>query len=314
MQTLGMLRHLWLVAPLSVFVACGGSDDSPAKAPDAGSSGGASGSGGSGGATGGNGGGGTGGTTDAGADSAMDAPSDPCATALFCEDFEGQELGTPPSGAWTDNANGNGSVSVSDTRAVSGSRSAHFSTDGAASYQRAYISLEGAPVFPLTANAFYGRMMVWLASPPNDGVHWTMIQGEGAVAGETYTSVYRYGGQHHDQNGASRLMANYDTGGGVSSDCWQHSQTAMPTGSWACVEWHFDGEVDQLDFWLDGAPLADLTVLGEGEGCIANGTGGKWFGPTFDQLQLGLESYQTDEPRELWIDDVVIDDERVGCP
>lgn len=305
------------IAPFVVVIACSSSEDSGGGAkPDAGtggsSTGGSSGDGGT--STGGATSGGSGGSSGSTSDASTDAPADPCTTALFCEDFEAQSLDFPPSGAWSASTNDDGSVVVSDERAASGARAAKFTTDGANSYQRAYISLDGAPVFPLTTNEYYGRMMLWLVSSPNDGVHWTMLQSGGSVAGESFTSVYRYGGQHHDANGGSRLMANYDTGGGTSSDCWQHSETAMPTGTWACVEWHFDGEEDLMEFWLDGAQLTDLTVNGEGEGCIANGTGGKWFAPTFEDIQLGFESYQNDSARELWIDDVVIDDVRVGCP
>jgi hypothetical protein len=108
-------------------------------------------------------------------------------------------------------------------------------------------------------------------------------------------------------------MANYETNG-VSSDCWQHSATAMPTGTWACVEWKFDGTQDRMELWLDGAKLDDLTVLGQGEGCIGHDTGDQWLAPTFERLRLGFESYQSDDPRELWIDDVVIDDAPIGCP
>ncbi len=34
-------------------------------------------------------------------------------------------------------------------------------------------------MFPVPNNVLYGRMMVWLESARNDGVHWTMIQAEG---------------------------------------------------------------------------------------------------------------------------------------
>lgn len=311
-----MARCFGFIAPFVLVVACSSSEDSSGGSTKDGSTGGTSTGGTSGdggtstGGTSGSSGGSGGRTTDASAD----APSDPCATALFCEDFEAQALGSPPSGAWEASTNDNGTVVVSDEKAQSGTHAAKFTTDGASSYQRAYITLQDAPVFPLATNEYYGRMLVWLVSPPDDGVHWTMIQSGGPVAGETFTSVYRYGGQHHDANGGSRLMANYDTGGGTSSDCWQHSATAMPTGKWACVEWHFDGTQDHMEFWLDGAELSDLGVNGEGEGCIADGTGGKWFAPTFENIQLGFESYQNDPARELWIDDVVIDDARVGCP
>ena len=71
-------------------------------------------------------------------------------------------------------------------------------------------------------------------------------------------------------------MANYDSTG-KKSDCWQHSATQMPEAKWACMEWYFDGATNTQKFWLDGKAIDDLTVVGEGEGCIDQGTGGKWL-------------------------------------
>ena len=40
-----------------------------------------------------------------------------------------------------------------------------------------------------------------------------------------------------------------------------------------------------------------------------------WFAPRFARMNLGFESYQADSaPRVLWIDDVVLDGQRIGCP
>ena len=81
-------------------------------------------------------------------------------------------------------------------------------------------------------------------------------------------------------------MANYDSTG-KKSDCWQHSATQMPEAKWACMEWYFDGTTNTQKFWLDGKAIDDLTVVGEGEGCIDQGTGGKWLFPTFARVNLG---------------------------
>jgi len=52
----------------------------------------------------------------------------------------------------------------------------------------------------------------------------------------------------------------------------------------------------------------------QGQGCIGNELNGQWLAPTFERMYLGLESYQQDPAREAWIDDVILDDEPIGCP
>lgn len=157
----------------------------------------------------------------------------------------------------------------------------------------------------------WGRMMIKTAAAPNDGVHWTNIEGQGPVPGKNYRALIRYGGQH-----MGRLMANYETQG-VGSDCWHHSQQAMPTGEWACMEWQFDAANDTMRFYLNGTEVADLTVLGQTKTtaeCVSGEAGGKWEFPEFDKLSLGLELYQNDPARTLYIDDVALGTERIPCP
>ena len=247
--------------------------------------------------------------SDAGSDAAsVDAHAGfDCTAAIFCEDFETHALGVAPGAPWTVSEN-MGHVVVDDAMAASGSRALSVTTDdGAGTYRRAYAVLAGAPVFPAAADAMYGRMRVYVVATPPGSVHWTNVQGEGDVPGMTFRALYRYGGQVD-----GHLMANYETSG-AASDCWQHSGTVMPTGRWACLEWHFDRASDAMDLWLDGAPLADLSVRGVGEGCIGHDTGDHWYAPVFDRVSLGWEHYQAVSMRRMWIDDVAIDDTRIGC-
>jgi hypothetical protein len=235
--------------------------------------------------------------------------ADLCAGTLLCDDFEMYPAGQQPGGPWHTSTN-MGAVAIDSTRAHSGANSVHITTQaGAGTYRRAYFSIEGAPVFPVANDVFYGRMMVWLTAAPPETVHWTNIQGEGNVTGQNFRAFVRYGGQVMKQ-----LMANYDTSG-VSSDCWQHSQVAIPEGRWACMEWKFDGPANRQDFWLDGQSIPALTVNGMGQGCINNGTGGVWYGPAYDAIRLGWEHYQnTAIAIDMWIDDVALADHRIGCP
>jgi len=328
----------WLVVPLLSLAACqksaGDDDDADhgagtggAAATGGGAQGGGSGSGvggvsgsgaGNGGATssgGTSGNGGSGGTGAAGGGSGGGG-GDPCATAIYCDDFEKYTTGlTVP---WTPRQN-SGTVALDRTEHVSGAQSVKFSTQAAGSVT-AMMRLTSIDLFPIEGNVVYGRMLYKVASTPTSSVHWTMIQGLGVVPGQTYHAEYRYGGQQPIGDG-SQLMANYETPDWYQdkstpgSDCWHHANgRVMPVGRWVCVEWKFDGPNAGMQMWLDGQPASDLTVMGTGDGCVNAANDAPWTAPTFAAIDLGWESYQTDEARTAWVDDVVISTTPIGCP
>jgi hypothetical protein len=214
-------------------------------------------------------------------------------------------------------------VSVVDTQKFGGARSVRFTTEANSGGKTAFIRIDAASVFPVPGNSYFGRMMFRLESAPETAVHWTFIQSTGTLAGQTYRATYRYGGQHPvTQSGTflgNQLMANYETpdsysGNGPRSDCWHHAnRKVVPVGRWACAEWQFDGPNNTLRFWLDGQALDDLTVMGRGQGCVAQ-PAVDWTAPNFANLEIGWESYQMDVARTLYIDDVVIHTRKVGCP
>jgi hypothetical protein len=252
-----------------------------------------------------------------------------CKDALFCDGFEGFAPDLPPSGAWTVSQN-NGTVQVATARAFRGAQAVKATTFSTAmtgqTYKSALIGLTQPPVVPLPDERVYGRMMFYLESAPAQSVHWTFIDGTGTVPGQVYTSTYRYGGQLPVSDAAgvmgSQLMANYDTTNyyntppvGPQTDCYQHAdQQVVPVGTWSCAEWFFDGPQAQMRFWLNGSEVTSLAVNRTGEGCVAPDQQQTWVAPTFSRLDVGWESYQTDEERTIWIDDVVISREQVGCP
>jgi hypothetical protein len=255
---------------------------------------------------------------------AVTSLTEPCAAALFCEGFEDDALGQAPGQPWRDETGSSGAtVSVDQSRAFSGQRSVHVSAPAGAAYRRGYFAIHQNPVFPAAAAEMYGRAMVWLEAAPvaslqQNPVHWTFIQGEGRSANDAYNSLYRYGGQHQ---GGLGLMANFETTPPTRSDCWQHSKSTLPVQQWACVEWHFAVASNEMQFWLDGAELADIAVKGRASGpssgCLSTEhLGGEWLAPpAFQSLYLGWERYQeTQNGQDLWIDDVVVSKSRVGCP
>ena len=251
---------------------------------------------------------------------------DPCANSFFCDDFESYPVGSPPGGMWTNNQNG-GTVSVDTGRARSGTKSVKVVANMSSGYRSALISIAEASLLPPMSNVVYGRMMFFLESAPTGDVHWTFIDATGQVPGQNYHAVYRYGGQIPlmDSGGAfigNQLMANYDTPNsydsppvGPSSDCWLHANTeVVPVGKWSCAEWEFDTPNNSMHFWLDGQPLTDLTMTGTGQGCVHQDASFEWLAPTLSQIDLGWESYQADDARTIWLDDVALGTERLHCP
>jgi hypothetical protein len=193
-------------------------------------------------------------------------------------------------------------------------------------YRSVMISLTDASLLPAPGNHLFGRMMFFLESSPATSVHWTFVDGSGPTS-QGYDAIYRYGGQTplKDGNGSfigNQLMANYDTPSsyqtppvGPSSDCWLHATTeVVPVGAWSCAEWEFYGAQNTIRFWLDGAPLADLTMSGTGQGCVHQPASFQWLAPEFKRIDVGWESYQADAARTMWIDDVALGTQRLGCP
>jgi hypothetical protein len=79
-------------------------------------------------------------------------------------------------------------------------------------------------------------------------------------------------------------------------------------GRWSCVEWHFDGINNQMHFWMDGQAIESMTV-------IDPQCGGPWQAPAFERVDLGWGSAPAGVAvAEMWIDDVGIDSQRIGCP
>jgi polysaccharide lyase-like protein len=239
--------------------------------------------------------------------------------ALFCDDFEDDVAGQFPAAPWQNNTGSGASVVIDGLQAFSGEQAAHVNAPPNQAYRRGYFSLEqgSSGIFPAASHDMFGRAMMFLDATPNAVVHWTIIQAEGRAAAGTHDAYYRYGGQ---QQGGAGLMANYETNSGVSTDCYSHSATRMPVQRWACVEWHFNADQNEMQLWLDGTELTDMHVVDRpttaGSGCLGNATGGEWLAPPeFSTLHLGWESYQiSSNDRNLWIDDVAISTERVGCP
>lgn len=235
---------------------------------------------------------------------------------VFVDDFEGHAAGAPPGAPWKEETYRSGAViTVDGVQAWSGTRAMHVFTPRGAPYRRGYMAIHLGKPFPQLQHGMFGRAMVWLdAAPGTTPVHWTLLQGEGRSADDRYNSIYRLGLEEH---GGTRFMANFETTPPVRTDCREPSVLTLPVRQWACVEWHFDVASNELEFWLDGRQVVHVRERARAaNACRGDDLGGQWRAPPrLESLYMGFERYgDTPGDQDLWIDDVALSEQRVGCP
>lgn len=238
------------------------------------------------------------GTADAGEDA---GPPIGCAgiDALFCEDFEDLAEGPAASGRWT--TEGSGTLTI-DSEHARGARAVHVHTDENGS---AFLRLAFTP----PGDSYFGRMYLWVTAFPSapDWAHYTLVEQTGEGAGR----IRPVGGQYVPFEGGAFWGIGSD--GGPTGD-WTDWRTSAPSeaGRWVCVEWEMDDAEAFIRLTLDGVPNDDLTVDRRHHG----GADVDLVFPRFDSLRVGWQLYQggpTPSQFDLWIDDLVLATERVGC-
>ena len=242
------------------------------------------------------------------------------ANDLFSDDFEHHTAGVVPGAPWKEETYKSGAViTVDGLHAFSGKQSMHVFAPRGAQYRRGYMALHLKAPVPDAMPAMYGRVMVWLdaaplALPGAPPVHWTLLQGEGRSADDTYNPIYRLG---VEQRAGTQLMANFETTPPVTTDCKQQSKLTLPIRRWACVEWHMSVASNEMQFWLDGREITHVKGRARAaDACRGDDLHGEWRAPpVFNSLYMGLERYaDSANDQDLWMDDVVLSKGRVGCP
>ncbi len=250
---------------------------------------------------GGGGGGGAGGTSAAGSggvggtSAAGSGGTTPCSSGHVCDGFEGADFV-----GWT--KNGAGAIQLDTTHVFAGSKSVQFVSEPGGN-KRGQLERSGAPLFPLTSNKMWGRVMAFAKDLPgmsdkeNKNVHYDLIQASGA---DPALGEYRVAGM-------GGVLLNYNP-----HDCYFGTQKPIPVDKWACWEWLFDGEKNVIEFYIDGVQQA--RIENKGQGCV-DGTSSVWEAPTFSELRIGFVNYQSKaETTTLWLDELEIGPERLTCP
>lgn len=218
---------------------------------------------------------------------------------IVCEDFEDAILGGNPdgwdlrgSGVW-----GGNTMGTTDEHAVSGSQS--FRVAGGETGAQWLTYMGDIAAFD---DGHWGRMYFRMGSPvpwPNGGViHGDLFEARGNWNGSTHQVRWAVINNTNMQHNWGYNVQTSNAGEFIHETGYVYSWTE----EWLCVEWHHDQLAQQATLWVDGEQLLDVTAGDDPQL------------PTFDDISVGWANYQTAQPEfVVYIDDVVLDDERVGC-
>lgn len=294
---------------LTVFHAGCGPEPSASSTGGSGGNGGDTGTGGAGATTGTGGsgassagGGGSGASGGAGGAAPVACPA---GKYILCEDFESTDVGGIPQG-WTKHGD---PVAVADDAAVSGVRSLKM---GPIEVWERRIYHDASAL----GSGHWGRIRYKVQLPvPDAFVHSTLValHGEGPTTGIQEVRVVDtvkedVDGFNNDGDGNHfqylyNVQPNGPEFGKGSSYDWKFDD------QWHCAEWHIDGPTQSYDFYIDDLHVDQIS--------IANGPGnydGSEIPDSFGEIRIGWINYQQAPPGfTAWIDDVALDDERIGC-
>ena len=226
------------------------------------------------------------------------APATKC-TGLFCEDFEGGEL---DKSVWTrtELSNGN-SAQVAKDRVAHGQYAMHFHAQGGSRFSM--ILHDGLPE-PLRKH-YFGRLYFYATGfPTESGGHTAFITSSNTLSGFPDQDHHLEVASYYESSGPTWQMT-YWTGDGPE---YIGSGGMIPVAKWFCLEWEFDDEPDAIEIWVDGDAKQGASFRD-----IHNGASGLLGSMT----ALGL-GFRTWHPMgapdiDLYMDDIVLDDKRVGC-
>jgi len=235
-------------------------------------------------------------TNDAGADAI--APSK-CGGSSYrlCDGFEESAIDT---NLWPMTLTKNATVKLDKTHVARGSQAlwVHTGLGDAGDTAGTIGDLRTSPsIFPFPQNQIWGRAFVYMANQSPD-MHTNLIEAVGMLPGDAGQSHYRIGVSTNHV-----IAGNY-----IPGDYADHSVTTMPLDQWTCFEWHFDGQLNEYHFFLNGSELTDMAILTDASP--------QWTAPPFDYVELGLHLYHdltTIPTLDVWYDEVALDTSRITC-
>lgn len=251
----------------------------------------------------------------AGASSAAGASGKGCAGKdyLICEDFESTADGEIPTG-WT-RGGPTDKVGVASDAFASGQKSLKV---GPTLNGERRIKRSGATL----GAAHWGRIHFKVQLPVTDNfVHSTLVaaSGMGPTQGPLEVRLFD-----------TVKAAKADTPGWcsdkqVTTNCYQLLYNVQPENfgefgkggpyswsfddAWHCAEWHLDSTAQSYELFYDSERIDDVS-FSNGAGNFDNSE----IPSVLSEIRVGWNNYQGADPGfTAWIDDVVFDDQRIGC-
>ena len=230
-------------------------------------------------------------------------PARPCRWK-FCESFEDVAVGAAPNPAvWTRNAN---DLVVATERAARGKQALHVGPLNGGSH---YIH-ESKSFGEAGLASYYGRMFLWverfpLEKPqlPTTVYHWDFFEASGQAGGAGF--VVRLGG-HNRASGELFLRLNIEPHSALAETGLFDKNFPMTARRWYCIEWFLDGPNSEARFWYDGVERTDLHWQKTMPAYV--------FPAAFRSMNFGWYEHQgAKTPYEAYIDEIVIDSQRIGC-
>lgn len=226
----------------------------------------------------------------------VDTAEPPCVPgALLCEDFESGKIDET---VWKEELN-NATLEVETGRAANGKYALHARVQGPKVDVPNEAFLHERVTFPVAANRFFGRAMVFVERNLPDK-NFVLVEATGQLA-DGSGARYGLGGINSATDGQLFRLV-YHPG-----DYVERSTSRPPVGKWACWEWQIDGSNDSMRVWLDGGAMPEARATDEKP---------PWIAPQFRDLAIGFRIPHPDSHAayDVWIDDIVIGTTRPGCP
>lgn len=228
------------------------------------------------------------------------------ANVQLCEDFES---GTLDTATWK--VSGDTPV-IDGLQKARGSKALHIVKNG-----DGQSTIRESKTFPEAKNTYYGRIFAYFNSLPADPMtyaHWTIIGAVGTdVSGEIRVSGQLQNKVNHFGVGTDNRTDPNGTGDWTNSDKDPNNMPlGVPEKSWVCIEWMHKGDTNETRFWWDAVEHPSLYTM------PSTPHGGNpaepYILPTFTSVWIGWQEYQTStQVYEMWVDEIAIDANRIGC-
>lgn len=242
-------------------------------------------------------------------ESSVSSPgSNPGAGVIFTEDFESGSEGAVPSGWDTftgyvpNQNNANQSVSVTSARAHSGSKSLHVASGTGPSQILKRLPSDIDQLY-MRAWFYMDRSM---GNDPTDNHEHIMGTKKDENGSFSANNEIRIGqGKGHlgfnlvpESDAISPTMEKWNSG------------PSTPVNQWYCVEAGFDPSksYDELYMWVDGVQVNAVQDASDWHAPVGN----SWMDGLLGYAFFGWHSFSGHNV-EMWIDDIVVSSEPIGC-